>query len=239
MVKEKKDSEFSDKAKRIRKLLGITQKEIAETLSRPPRDISQIENGHRPKQVPHDYMAFLHDKGINLNWLYDPEKKLDGDIKDVMRYAIQEGEPVAPPPVAKGATPYYLVRYDEVGKLTATGDDELAGIFNTYELPGLAGSHMPYVGFVVGKDTLPWQAEDIVICHRTEPEYMAAGAVYLVIADNTLTARYLKTPLKSRSDRTIHWVDSSTPVKEIQQIWEPLRSIVGSTRNPRGRALWE
>ncbi|MFA0960289.1 helix-turn-helix transcriptional regulator [Roseivirga sp. BDSF3-8] len=230
-------SEFFNKAKLARKLIGLTQRQLAADLSRAQRDISFIENGQRDKLVPHDYMAYLHQKGIDLNWLYEPDPAEEVSREASFRKAFRTEPATMPSP--QGVATYFLVRYDEAGRLVKTPEQKLVAEFDRFPLPGLAAGKEPLIGFVLGKDTPPWQAEDIVICRSIALSALRRGIDYLVIAEGRLSTRRIEQEITSGSERYVHWIDDKMPKKNIQQVWEPLRSIVGSIGNPRGLAPWE
>ncbi len=58
--------------KQSRKLLKLTQEEIAVEIKLKQKDVSRFENG-KVKFIPNHYLVFLFEKGINLNWLFTGE----------------------------------------------------------------------------------------------------------------------------------------------------------------------
>lgn len=68
---------ISDRLKEARIKLGLTQTEAAEGCNMVQRDISRLENG-KAQFIPIPYIQFLHNKGVNLNWLYSD--KIDNDL---------------------------------------------------------------------------------------------------------------------------------------------------------------
>ncbi|MGB3182928.1 MAG: helix-turn-helix transcriptional regulator [Cyclobacteriaceae bacterium] len=221
---------FFEKLKLSRKLIGLTQRQMAADLGRKQRDVSLIENGVRNKLIPHDYIAYLHSKGIDLNWLYDPEDIDSMDEEELKHRAFKH----------KGKAVYYLVHRNKVDRLIKAPENEWPRHFMSVPLPGIAADGQnPYVGFVVGKDTPPWQAEDIVICRRVQPTNLKPGADYLVISNRQVTSKTMGGGPASGSDEYIHWLDNKMPVKNIDQLWEPVRSLVGSIGSPMRAASFE
>jgi len=65
---------LSDKIKKARVLLRLSQVKAAVEAGISQKDISRIESG-KAKFIPKEYLFFLSKKGINLNWLYNEEEK--------------------------------------------------------------------------------------------------------------------------------------------------------------------
>ncbi len=62
--------ELHEKLKLIRKLLGLTQEQMAKQSNIPRKEISLLETGDR-KFVPKEYIIFLIKNNIDINSLYD------------------------------------------------------------------------------------------------------------------------------------------------------------------------
>lgn len=227
MAEELIGENFFKKLKIARKLIGLTQRQMALELNRKQRDISLIENGIRNKLIPHDIISYLYAKGIDLNWLYDPTDSDSMTEEEVELKAFRH----------KGKAVYYLVRLNQIPDFYKCASDELVYHFEVHSLPGItADPDKIYVGFVVGKDTSPWQAEDIVICRKAQLSQLKAGADYLLVTSKQVVSKTLAEVPNASSDEYIHWLDGKIPIKNTDQIWEPIRSLVGSIGNPLGAA---
>lgn len=76
---------FFNKLKEARKLLSLSQTEMADSTGISQRDVSQIENGGK-EFIPTSYIQFLNKKGVDLSTLYDDnikEVRLKGTVAEV------------------------------------------------------------------------------------------------------------------------------------------------------------
>jgi transcriptional regulator with XRE-family HTH domain len=64
---------FLRKVKEARKLLKLTQNQLAEAIGFDQKDVSNIENGNR-QHIPIQYISFLLEKGVDVNSLYNPSE---------------------------------------------------------------------------------------------------------------------------------------------------------------------
>ncbi len=67
------------KIKKARKELGLTQADMAKSIQLSQNAISKLESGQK-KFVPNEYITFLHEKGYDINSIFDnkaPLRKLD------------------------------------------------------------------------------------------------------------------------------------------------------------------
>jgi len=63
-----------DKLSIARITLHLKQKEAAEQSGLKESVIKTLESGGK-KFIPNEYLAFLYEKGIDLNWIFDEEDK--------------------------------------------------------------------------------------------------------------------------------------------------------------------
>ena len=71
------ESIFAVKLKAARKLLKLSQAQIAEATGLLQKDVSNIENGTR-QYIPIQYISFLQKQGIDIRMLYDLSKESIG-----------------------------------------------------------------------------------------------------------------------------------------------------------------
>lgn len=62
-------SEVSDRLKKSRKEVGLKQAQIESMTGFRQSDVSKWENG-TVKNIPSEYMLFLHNHGVNINYIY-------------------------------------------------------------------------------------------------------------------------------------------------------------------------
>lgn len=87
--------------KLCRKQLGFSQAQMALKSNFEQKDISRFENG-KVKFIPIPYIIFLHEQGINLNWLYageGPPFMEDLIIPDHLKGAQTIHQPPIPPEI--------------------------------------------------------------------------------------------------------------------------------------------
>ena len=61
---------FLEKIKNARKLLKLSQSQLAEAIGMAQKDVSNIENGSR-QYIPIQYISFLQERGIDIRSLYN------------------------------------------------------------------------------------------------------------------------------------------------------------------------
>src|SRR5450432_2238198 len=83
-----------DKLYLARLLLSLNARDIAIQAGITPVTISLLERGER-KNIPAEYIKFLYEKGIDINWLFDDNENItlgyrkdfrnsvENDLKDV------------------------------------------------------------------------------------------------------------------------------------------------------------
>lgn len=219
---------FFEKLKVARKLIGRTQRQMSYDLGRSQRDISAIENGVRRKMISHDYMMYLYDYGIDLNWLYaqEPIEDITPEKAESKAFRI------------KTRLTFSMVPFGEVHKLSRIEKKkDLPKYFEEFHLPGLSpNTRDTYVGFISGNEDDPFQAGEMIICRATELDDLIPGRIYFIITEGKLKAVEMGDREATGSDKYIHWVEGKILRNDIIQVWEPVKSLSDFNAGSRGIA---
>jgi len=88
---------FGRKLKVVRNMLSLSQDEAAKFTGLSQRDISLLENGKR-EFTPTEYIYFLNNKGIDLNWLFNEQDAHENEnyLEAYKRYQEQLEDQAGP-----------------------------------------------------------------------------------------------------------------------------------------------
>lgn len=78
-----------DKLYLARLLLNLNAKDTAAKAGTTQMTISLLERGER-KNIPINYLKFLHEQGIDINWLLNEEEDIDSGYRKDKRENIRE-----------------------------------------------------------------------------------------------------------------------------------------------------
>ncbi|MFA0964895.1 helix-turn-helix domain-containing protein [Roseivirga sp. BDSF3-8] len=210
---------FFKKIKMVRKLLGRTQRQVSYDLDRSQRDISAIEKGVRDKMVPHDLLNYYYENGVDLNWLY-----LEEDA-EAITYEAAEKKAFR---VINGLR-YYRVPQDDVDKLIRLTDEaDYPKHFKLCEVALTARVTDTYVGFLIVNDLPPYQAGDEIICRKSGLTDLKRDNEYLLITGGQLVSVKSGDRKPASSDKYVHWVDGKMLMRDVQQMWEPVKRLAGA-----------
>ena len=219
---------LGEKLRAIREALDLNQVTMAQRVGRQQRDISDLEKGKR-KTLPPEFIHFLHEEGIDLNWLFSstPLQQPEPYLEQYLRYRTA-GEV---PPVLGNEAHIRMVSRHYLHDYPALHTNlDFQRKLETVQLPGpdFASAPEDLRGFQMADDSMleTLAPHDWVIARRshTPLPQLTPGYVYVVVTRHQVIVGRLSAPRNGHEDiRLVFDQEGYPPVHipdaHIEEIW--------------------
>jgi transcriptional regulator with XRE-family HTH domain len=204
---------IGSRLKIIRKKLNFSQGQLAEQSGVLQKDVSLLESG-RKKFIPTEFILYLSNQGIDLNWLYTGRGEIfrQDTLKKYKYETNTEADPTRVIPFYGRNSPE-LVTVDtegnsviamvpikaSAGYMAYCNDREYIGELGAFSLPEFKVGNFRAFEIMGDSMELTISSQDWVVGERiTSPSQLKDGAIYVIVTAGNIVCKRIRNQIERR-----------------------------------------